>query len=76
MNLQKAVLLDDPTSSQFKKWELNSNAPLILSAYVYDVQNPEGVTQGEKPVLIERGPFVYRVRLTHAYTPHQSHCAS
>lgn len=59
-DLRKAVLLDDPTTDQFKKWELNSAAPLILSTYVFDIQNPHEILQGAKPILIERGPFVYR----------------
>ena len=58
--LQKAVLLDDPTTDNFKKWELNSAAPLILSTYVYDIQNPHQILEGAKPILVERGPFVYR----------------
>ena len=29
------------------------------SVYIFDVQNPEEVIKGEKPKLVERGPYVY-----------------
>jgi hypothetical protein len=33
-----------------------------LTAYAFHVTNPEAVLAGKKPILEERGPFVYKVR--------------
>ncbi|CAF5035783.1 unnamed protein product, partial [Rotaria sp. Silwood1] len=30
-----------------------------MSVYVFDLQNPVEFLNGAKPILIERGPFVY-----------------
>jgi len=59
-SLQKAVVLDDMSSDNFQRWANNSDNPLLLSAYVYDIQNAEEVLQGAKPHIVERGPYVYK----------------
>ena len=62
-NLHDAVLLNDPTTEQFIKWTNNKDAPLMLTTYVWDIQNPEEVVmQGAKPNAVEMGPFVFKVR--------------
>jgi hypothetical protein len=57
--LQKAVILDDPTNEQFIKWANNTDAPLRLEAYVYDILNPDEIVAGGVPRVVEMGPFVY-----------------
>lgn len=59
--LQDAVILDDPTSSQYQKWV--NPAPLTLTAYVYHVVNPVELIEGATPIIEEMGPYVY-----HQYT--------
>jgi hypothetical protein len=59
--LQQAVLLNDPSTPQFAKWIDNSAAPLMLTAYVYDIRNEEEVLRGAKPIIVENGPYVYKV---------------
>jgi len=62
-NLHDAVLLNDPTTEQFIKWTNNKDAPLMLTTYVWDIQNPEEVVmQGAKPNAVEMGPYVFKVR--------------
>lgn len=60
--LHKAVVLDDPASEQFAKWEDNRETPLVLSTYVYHIENPLEILAGEKPRLKEMGPYVYKQR--------------
>nr|ALR72545.1 sensory neuron membrane protein SNMP3 [Colaphellus bowringi] len=35
--------------------------PFTFKVYLFDVQNPQEILQGAKPVLRETGPFVYKV---------------
>ena len=32
---------------------------LQTSVYIFDIQNPDEVLKGDKPKLVERGPYVY-----------------
>jgi len=34
--------------------------PFYLSVYFFEVVNPSEVLNGQKPVVRERGPYVYR----------------
>ena len=34
--------------------------PFYLSIYFFEVVNPDQILKGEKPVVRERGPYVYR----------------
>ena len=33
--------------------------PMVASMYLWEVKNPEDFSQGAKPVLEERGPYVF-----------------
>ena len=47
-----------PDSAGFKVW---SKPPVTLKRkyYLFDVRNPIEVARGERPYLVERGPYVY-----------------
>ncbi|XP_012518856.1 PREDICTED: scavenger receptor class B member 1 [Propithecus coquereli] len=49
----------DPNSLSFGMWK-QIPVPFYLSVYFFSVLNPDGVLQGEKPQVEERGPYVYR----------------
>ncbi|NXK83083.1 SCRB1 protein, partial [Amazona guildingii] len=49
----------DPGSISFKMWK-DIPVPFYMSVYFFEVLNPNQVLQGEKPVLYQRGPYVYR----------------
>ncbi|NXW40399.1 SCRB1 protein, partial [Nyctiprogne leucopyga] len=49
----------DPTSISFGMWK-DIPVPFYMSVYFFEVLNPKEVLQGAKPVLNERGPYVYR----------------
>lgn len=48
--------------------------PFYLSVHFFEVLNPEEVLQGAKPVLSQRGPYVYRSGTTCG--PAWHHCAA
>lgn len=64
VGLKKAVILDDPTSDEFIKWQDNTANPLTLTTYVYHVENPVELLLGATPKLKEMGPYVYYVSAT------------
>ncbi|NWQ83962.1 SCRB1 protein, partial [Columbina picui] len=49
----------DPNSMSFSMWR-DIPVPFYLSVHFFEVLNPKEVLQGAKPVLNERGPYVYR----------------
>ncbi|XP_061200663.1 scavenger receptor class B member 1 isoform X1 [Neopsephotus bourkii] len=49
----------DPGSISFKMWK-DIPVPFYMSMYFFEVLNPDQVLQGAKPVLQQRGPYVYR----------------
>ncbi|XP_065707773.1 scavenger receptor class B member 1 [Patagioenas fasciata] len=49
----------DPNSISFRMWK-DIPVPFYLSVHFFEVLNPKEVLQGAKPVLSERGPYVYR----------------
>ncbi|XP_037672711.1 scavenger receptor class B member 1 isoform X2 [Choloepus didactylus] len=49
----------DPSSLSFSMWK-EIPVPFYLSAYFFDVINPNEILKGEKPQVRERGPYVYR----------------
>lgn len=48
-----------PDSDRFKTWLVPPVQP-HLTGYAFHVTNPEAVVNGEKPILQEVGPFVYK----------------
>ncbi|XP_010839573.1 PREDICTED: scavenger receptor class B member 1 isoform X2 [Bison bison bison] len=49
----------DPNSLSFNMWK-EIPVPFYLSVYFFNIVNPEGIIQGQKPQVQERGPYVYR----------------
>lgn len=56
--IQKNVQLEN-NSMMFDKW-LKLPMPLDFKVYIFNVTNVEDVNQGEKPILNEIGPYVYK----------------
>ncbi|KAL5012435.1 hypothetical protein ScPMuIL_010986 [Solemya velum] len=56
----EAALTKD--SVMFEDWS-ELKIPMVSEFYVFHVVNPEEVVNGSKPVVEERGPYVYRQRL-------------
>ncbi|XP_069880983.1 scavenger receptor class B member 1 isoform X4 [Dipodomys merriami] len=49
----------DPQSLSFNMWK-EIPVPFYLSIYFFEVINPDEILKGEKPLVQERGPYVYR----------------
>ncbi|XP_062445864.1 scavenger receptor class B member 1 isoform X1 [Rhea pennata] len=49
----------DPSSIAFGMWK-DIPVPFYLSVHFFEVMNPQEVLQGAKPVVNQRGPYVYR----------------
>ncbi|XP_071618778.1 scavenger receptor class B member 1 isoform X2 [Heliangelus exortis] len=49
----------DPNSITFSMWK-DIPVPFYMSVYFFEVLNPKEVLKGVKPVLSQRGPYVYR----------------
>jgi hypothetical protein len=46
-------------SDRYESW-LNPPVTAYLTGYAFHVTNPEAVLRGAKPVVMEKGPYVYR----------------
>ncbi|XP_068268405.1 scavenger receptor class B member 1 isoform X1 [Nyctibius grandis] len=49
----------DPSSISFSMWK-DIPVPFYMSVYFFEVLNSNEILQGAKPVLNQRGPYVYR----------------
>ncbi|XP_010214145.1 PREDICTED: scavenger receptor class B member 1-like, partial [Tinamus guttatus] len=49
----------DPGSIAYSMWK-DIPVPFYFSVYFFEVMNPEEILQGAKPVVSQRGPYVYR----------------
>ncbi|XP_025893265.1 scavenger receptor class B member 1 [Nothoprocta perdicaria] len=49
----------DPSSIAFGMWK-DIPVPFFLSVHFFEVLNPQEILQGAKPVVRQRGPYVYR----------------
>lgn len=53
---QEFILTED--SLIYSQWR-KLIVPLYIYTYVYHVVNPEGIENGEKPIVEQKGPYVY-----------------
>ncbi|KAG7223936.1 hypothetical protein INR49_015192 [Caranx melampygus] len=56
--VKKEVVLKNGTDS-FEAWE-NPPAPIYMQFYFFNLTNPEEVLEGERPAVVEIGPYTYR----------------
>lgn len=56
--LLQSIALNNGTDAM-KVWE-NLPTPLEFRIFVFNVTNPEAVTAGERPILQELGPYIYK----------------
>ena len=51
-------LVLSPTSGSYPMWS-KLPEPMLASMYLFEVKNPDQVSKGFKPVLEQRGPYVF-----------------
>uniref|UniRef100_A0A1A8HEK3 Scavenger receptor class B, member 2 n=1 Tax=Nothobranchius korthausae TaxID=1143690 RepID=A0A1A8HEK3_9TELE len=56
--VKKEVVLRNGTEA-FEAWE-DPPAPIYMQFYFFNVTNPEEVLDGERPAVVEIGPYTYR----------------
>ena len=56
-------LVLSPQSKRFSAWKA-PDIPIYTQFYMFDVENPEDVKNGEPPSVRQRGPYSYRVYQT------------
>ncbi|XP_062814626.1 scavenger receptor class B member 1 isoform X2 [Anolis carolinensis] len=49
----------EPNGMAFELWK-DIPVPFYFSVYLFEVLNPDDILRGEKPVVNQRGPYVYR----------------
>ncbi|XP_077593530.1 scavenger receptor class B member 1 isoform X2 [Stigmatopora nigra] len=61
MNQQiiKNTVIDPDNEMSYRIWK-DMPVPFFMSVYFFNVLNPQEVLNGEKPMLEQRGPYVYR----------------
>ena len=62
--VDEQVIIDSPNAPNYKAWKTNIDGPgaeikVYYDIYFFDLQNPGDVLNGEKPVLLEVGPYAY-----------------
>ncbi|XP_041058241.1 scavenger receptor class B member 1-like [Carcharodon carcharias] len=56
---QENVQIDPSNGFAYTVWQ-DVPVPFYMSIYFFHIVNPEGILHGEKPVVAQRGPYVYR----------------
>ncbi|XP_013883578.1 scavenger receptor class B member 1 isoform X2 [Austrofundulus limnaeus] len=55
----KNTMIDPNNELSYTMWK-DLPVPFFMSVYFFNVLNPEEILKGEKPMVEERGPYVYR----------------
>ncbi|XP_033932977.2 scavenger receptor class B member 1-like, partial [Pseudochaenichthys georgianus] len=54
----KNTVIDPKNSMSYNMWK-DVPVPFFMSVYFFNVLNPQEVLIGEKPMVEQKGPFVY-----------------
>lgn len=63
LGINDGVVISGTSSPSYESWLTNTEGdgavPIGYNIYVFDVQNPSGIVLGEKPVVVELGPYAF-----------------
>lgn len=63
--INQSVVIDSTDALSYDTWQTNFNSDsddqvdVNYDVYLFDVQNINGLLSGEKPIVVERGPYAY-----------------
>uniref|UniRef100_A0A4W6F2A6 Scavenger receptor class B member 1 n=1 Tax=Lates calcarifer TaxID=8187 RepID=A0A4W6F2A6_LATCA len=57
----KNTVIDPKNEMSYTMWK-DIPVPFFMSVYFFNVLNPQEILKGEKPMVEQRGPYVYRKR--------------
>jgi hypothetical protein len=60
--IKSTVVIDSASSKSYASWYTNTDPdgqPAYLDAYFFDVQNPDEILKGAKPVVVQKGPYTF-----------------
>uniref|UniRef100_A0A8C3AHC8 Scavenger receptor class B member 1 n=1 Tax=Cyclopterus lumpus TaxID=8103 RepID=A0A8C3AHC8_CYCLU len=58
----KNTVIDPKNEVSYRMWK-DVPVPFYMSVYFFNVLNPQEILKGEKPMVEQRGPFVYRKQI-------------
>jgi hypothetical protein len=64
--INDSVIIDSESATSYKTWQSNyynrddDTVDINYDVYLFDVQNIPGLLSGQKPILVERGPYAYK----------------
>lgn len=58
----KNTVIDPKNEMSYTMWK-DVPVPFYMSVYFFNVLNPKEILKGEKPMVEQRGPYVYRKRI-------------
>lgn len=53
------LVIDPENDMSYTMWK-DVPVPFYMSVYFFNVLNPEEILNGEKPMVEQKGPYVYR----------------
>ncbi|XP_041484876.1 scavenger receptor class B member 1-like isoform X1 [Lytechinus variegatus] len=56
------VFVLDPNSRLYPEWQ-RPTLPIYQNVYFFDIQNPDDLMNGQRPKIVEKGPYSYRMEL-------------
>lgn len=60
--IEKNTVIDPSNELTYTMWK-DVPVPFFMSVYFFNVLNPKEILKGEKPMVEQRGPYVYRKRV-------------
>ena len=60
-SINDQVVIDSPHATNYDSWQTNiGNEDIVVNyqAYLFDIQNPQDILNGAKPIVEQKGTFI------------------